>query len=328
MVDARPVRSCLMFAAACDGARIETIEGYADDALMTQLRDAFARHHALQCGFCTSGMLATARDLVARLPTPEEARIRNELSGNLCRCTGYVGIVKAIAEVISQRQAMGIEATHLPRVRSAPKGFAPFEAKRTAALSPKNRSTSRVATVNGWTTVEREVVLNHAADAVWRHFGDLRAVAACVPGVSLDEIDAGRFTGRIEVRFGLITACFEGEGTYSLSEPSRAGDLTGKAKDRNGQSNLTGSMAFRLEQGRSLESTRVAATFRFKIEGLLAQFNRPELVTGFVDFLLGLFIANCERVIAGGTASTRGLNAFALAWAVVIAKVRSLLKRS
>jgi carbon-monoxide dehydrogenase small subunit len=69
---------------------------------MDILREAFAQHHGLQCGFCTPGMLITARDIVTRLPDADEARVREELAGNLCRCTGYVGIVRAILRVLTQ----------------------------------------------------------------------------------------------------------------------------------------------------------------------------------------------------------------------------------
>jgi len=73
--------------------------------VMGELREAFSAEHALQCGYCTPGMLVTARDIVLRLPDADEARIRLELSGNLCRCTGYVGIVRAIAKVLNARKA-------------------------------------------------------------------------------------------------------------------------------------------------------------------------------------------------------------------------------
>jgi len=104
MIDGAPARSCITLAVACDGAEIRTVESFDDDPVMTQLRAAFSAEHALQCGFCTPGMLATARDIVTRLPEVDEARIRRELSGNLCRCTGYVGIVKAIARVLRDRR--------------------------------------------------------------------------------------------------------------------------------------------------------------------------------------------------------------------------------
>src|SRR5918992_1217028 len=100
-IDGAPARSCITYAVACEGAEVRTIEGFDDDPLMTELREAFAAEHALQCGYCTPGMLVTARDIVLRLPNADEARIRRELSGNLCRCTGYMGIVRAIQRVLS-----------------------------------------------------------------------------------------------------------------------------------------------------------------------------------------------------------------------------------
>jgi carbon-monoxide dehydrogenase small subunit len=104
MIDGAPARSCITLAVACDGAEIRTVESFDDDPVMAQLRAAFTAEHALQCGFCTPGMMATARDVVIRLPGADEARIRRELSGNLCRCTGYVGIVRAIARVLAERR--------------------------------------------------------------------------------------------------------------------------------------------------------------------------------------------------------------------------------
>ena len=103
-LDGAPARSCIAFAAACDGATVRTIEAFDDDPVMAELRAAFTAEHALQCGYCTPGMLITARDIVTRLPDADEARIRKELSGNLCRCTGYMGIVSAIKRVLSARR--------------------------------------------------------------------------------------------------------------------------------------------------------------------------------------------------------------------------------
>jgi carbon-monoxide dehydrogenase small subunit len=103
-IDGAPARSCITFAVACDGAEVRTIEGFAQDPVMAELRAAFTAEHALQCGYCTPGMLVTARDIVMRLPDADEARIRKELSGNLCRCTGYMGIVRAIERVLVARR--------------------------------------------------------------------------------------------------------------------------------------------------------------------------------------------------------------------------------
>ena len=102
MIDGAPARSCITFAVGCDGADVRTIEGFDEDPLMDALREAFSAEHALQCGYCTPGMLMSARDIVTRLPAADEARVREELAGNLCRCTGYVGIVRAILSVLEQ----------------------------------------------------------------------------------------------------------------------------------------------------------------------------------------------------------------------------------
>ena len=106
VLDGAPARSCIAFAVACEGAAIRTIEGFDGDSTMAALRSAFAAEHALQCGYCTPGMLVTARDIVERLPDATEEMIRTELAGNLCRCTGYVGIVRAIARVLGERKRL------------------------------------------------------------------------------------------------------------------------------------------------------------------------------------------------------------------------------
>lgn len=104
LMNGEPVRSCITFAVVADGTEITTIEGFDDDEPMAQLRQAFHENHALQCGYCTPGMLVAARDIVTRLPDADEARVRLELAGNLCRCTGYVGIVNAILAVLEERR--------------------------------------------------------------------------------------------------------------------------------------------------------------------------------------------------------------------------------
>jgi len=100
LMDGAPVRSCLTLAAAADGRSIKTVEGYDNDEVMKIIRRCFAEFHGVQCGFCTSGMLATAYDIVNRLPNADRERIKLELSGNICRCTGYLGIVNAIEEAL------------------------------------------------------------------------------------------------------------------------------------------------------------------------------------------------------------------------------------
>jgi len=102
-VDGALVRGCLMFAAQADGCRVETIEGVAGTGEIFDLQQAFAEENALQCGFCTPGMLLTAHEILRLNPSADEGEIRNGLSGNYCRCTGYHAIVKAVRKVGAAR---------------------------------------------------------------------------------------------------------------------------------------------------------------------------------------------------------------------------------
>jgi carbon-monoxide dehydrogenase small subunit len=94
--DAEPVKSCMLLAVQADGSRIATIEALAGDGELTPLQQAFNEHHALQCGYCTPGMLMSAAALLERNPRPTEEEVRIAIQGNICRCTGYVNIVEAV----------------------------------------------------------------------------------------------------------------------------------------------------------------------------------------------------------------------------------------
>jgi len=102
-VDGAVVRGCLMLAVQCDGARVETIEGVSDSGAIADLQDAFAKRNALQCGYCTPGMLLAAEELLAAGGALSREKIRAHISGNYCRCTGYEAIVDAIETVVQSR---------------------------------------------------------------------------------------------------------------------------------------------------------------------------------------------------------------------------------
>jgi len=104
LLDGKPVRSCITLAVTCEGHAVTTLEGLENDPTMAELRDAFSAEHALQCGFCSPGMLVSARDLVLRKPDIDDRALRIEMSGNLCRCTGYLGIVRAVRRVLGARK--------------------------------------------------------------------------------------------------------------------------------------------------------------------------------------------------------------------------------
>ena len=98
----KTIKSCMMLAIQADGAEIETVEAMAADGELNQLQEAFRKHHGLQCGYCTSGILMSADFLLERNPTPTEEEIREGIQGNICRCTGYVNIVRAVKEASGQ----------------------------------------------------------------------------------------------------------------------------------------------------------------------------------------------------------------------------------
>jgi carbon-monoxide dehydrogenase small subunit len=99
LVDGRPVNACMMLAVEADGASLRTIEGEADPERLSALQQAFIDHHAVQCGFCTPGMIISAQALLERNPRPSEEEIIEAISGNLCRCTGYTAIIAAVRAV-------------------------------------------------------------------------------------------------------------------------------------------------------------------------------------------------------------------------------------
>ncbi|MGE0007297.1 MAG: 2Fe-2S iron-sulfur cluster-binding protein [Parvibaculaceae bacterium] len=330
MADGKPIRSCIAFAGSCDGVRIETVEGFADDRTMQRLRSAFSRHHALQCGFCTPGMLVTARDIVARFGDPDESTVRRELAGNLCRCTGYVGIVAAILDVIAERNGLGERAEAAAAPLPVPrKGFTPFEAARRKSAPPRPGSgAARVRAEGNWTVVQRDFVLEHPPERVWALFSDMKKVGSCVPGASVDSVTENTFAGSVEVRFGLIKASIGGTGVFENHGESRSGFFEGRGEDRQGRSQVRGRLDYRILSGPQPASAAVEVDFRFEIQGRLAQFNRPELVAGFADHILAQFATTCDGVLAGREiGAAQGLSATGVGLAVLRAWLKSLIER-
>ena len=107
LMDGEAVNACMVLAAEADGRALETIEGEAKDGRLSAIQAAFNRHHAVQCGFCTPGMILSVRDLLARNPTPTVDEIREGIEGNFCRCTGYQQIVEAVLDVSGQPAGKG-----------------------------------------------------------------------------------------------------------------------------------------------------------------------------------------------------------------------------
>jgi carbon-monoxide dehydrogenase small subunit len=215
LVDGRPVRSCITFAVACDGQSVTTIEGYRDDPVMSRLRAAFTAHHALQCGYCTPGMLASARDIVLRLPQADERRVRAELSGNLCRCTGYQGIVDAVLSVLRTLRDQPDSTVEALRAELAAAGVASAELPSLATLSsgvaPSAAGSMSAQTAGGAT------VGAAAAPAPMAPHAD-----AAVPVASTDQPVAGGRASGVSVSASMLSVPPAAALSSSAGEPAAA----------------------------------------------------------------------------------------------------------
>jgi aerobic carbon-monoxide dehydrogenase small subunit len=290
LIDGKPGRSCIAYAVQCEGSEVRTIEGFESDALMRSLREAFSREHALQCGFCTPGMLIAARDLVQRLPAADEQRIREEMSGNLCRCTGYLGIVRAIASVIKARGAAN-EAPAEEKPKPAPVSFTPVQTSSPVAEEAARRP------VSGGTRIEDAFSVQHPAALVWNAFADMAAVAACLPGAQISEQRGDSLKGRIEVKFGPMRAAFVGAASVERDAAARRGIIRGAGQDALSSSRARGDIAYAIvEEGP--QRTRVVVSIDYSLQGPLAQFSRGGLVQQFVAGMVAEFAANLDRNLA------------------------------
>jgi len=308
LVDGKPVRSCITYAVQCEGADVRTIEGFEDDGVMAELRKAFSREYALQCGFCTPGMLIAARDLVLRLPGADERRIREEMSGNLCRCTGYVGIVRAISSVAEARRA----SNELPLQEAKappPPRFMPREQKPEPAVA---------APVAAGTRIEAEVIVKQPLEALWAAFADMPAVAACLPGAEITESSANAVKGRIQVKFGPMRASFAGGATLERDEQAKRGAIRGAGQDALSSSRARGDIVYQLAAAGG-GATRIRISIDYNLQGPLAQFSRGGLVKELVGRMIAEFGANLERQLTGGRDATppraREVDALGVLWA-------------
>jgi aerobic carbon-monoxide dehydrogenase small subunit len=298
LIAGAPARSCLTYAVACDGLAIDTIEGFDDDPIMAELREAFSREHALQCGFCTPGMLIAARDIVRRLPDIDEPRIRVELSGNLCRCTGYRGIVNAVRSVIEARGAQ-------PVAREAGQGVAPatplvtFVPKSEGVAAPVAPAAASDESRQGWTRLEESFVIRKPPATVWDAFADIPAIAACLPGATLAEHDAGAVKGKMSVRLGPISASFDGSAVIEREDAALRGVIRGAGRDRGTGSRTKGEVSYRLEPEDDGRQTRVLLSVAYSLQGALAQFSRSGIARDLGRRLVADFAANLNARLAG-----------------------------
>jgi carbon-monoxide dehydrogenase small subunit len=282
LLNDEPIRSCINYAALCDGASIQTIEGLADDAVTTALRAAFTAEHALQCGYCTPGMLVTARDIVLRLPGADDDRVRLELAGNLCRCTGYNGIVKAIRRVLDA----GVIA---PAVVPGPvPAVLPIAAAASARTTPSGPG------------LAQEMRIGLPVEAVWAAVQDPAFVASCVPGVTITAVENGRIEGEMLASLGPISAQFTGQATIAFDQDARQGWITGEGHDKASGTRLSGETAFAVMREGD-DATLISLDITYALRGALAQFGRGPIVKVFAAEIASAVARNLETRLRGGT---------------------------
>ena len=339
LLDGVPARSCITYAVACEGAEVTTIEGLDEDNVTTELRAAFTREHALQCGYCTPGMLVSARDLVLRLSRADERLIRVGLSGNLCRCTGYVGIVRAVQSVIEARRARDIAP--MPdggRKILGPVGSGRSGAERTERVRSAGSEQASPETVGSIpsipdfipaTVLEQQFNVAHPPEQVFAMFDDIAAVAACLPGASLTAPPKPeRVEGAIRVRIGPIAATFQGAARVERNPADMSGHIVGIGSDRRSRSSTQGEIRYRLvpiEQG-----TRVDLSIGYTLTGMLAQVGRPGLVRDLAARLTAEFAGNLDRRLSGtplAEAAPAELNGTALLFGLLRARVAGWVGR-
>jgi carbon-monoxide dehydrogenase small subunit len=342
LVDGVPTRSCITFATACDGADVTTIEGLDDDDIATELRAAFTREHALQCGYCTPGMLVSARDLVMRLPDADEQAIRIGMSGNLCRCTGYVGIVRAVASVIEARRARAIAArpdagrTVLGPAGSghaactAPQKLAPV--KPIAVDVPGVVTPLTIPDFTPSTVMEQQFSVAHAPAKVFALFDDIAAVASCLPGATLTGTPRPeRVDGAIKVKIGPISANFTGAARVERDEAHLAGRIIGIGNDQRSRSTTQGEIRYRLLPENEDKSTRVELAIGYSLTGMLAQVGRSGLVRDLAARLVSEFAGNLDRRLSGDTTSATSraadLNGISLVFGLLRDRAARMLQR-
>jgi carbon-monoxide dehydrogenase small subunit len=331
LIDGEPARSCIAYAIQCDGAAVQTIEGFDGDPVMQELRAAFSREHALQCGFCTSGMLIAARDIVQRLPCADERRIRVELSGNLCRCTGYLGIVNAVRSVVEARgsaPAATDAAPAAPAVRLA--AFVPtaMDTAGTPTMAPLAAAPEELR--KGWTRFEESFVIIKPPATVWEVFSDIPAVAACLSGAEVTEHDEQTARGRMTVKLGPILASFSGSAVIERDDRSLRGVIRGAGSDKGTGSRTKGDIVYRLAPEGAGQQTRVFLTVEYNLQGALAQFSRSSLAQELGRRLVTDFAANLNAHLGGtdaGKETRVHLDAGRLLWSWLRDRLRRVLGR-
>jgi aerobic carbon-monoxide dehydrogenase small subunit len=340
LIDGQPARSCITYVVMCDGAVVQTIEGLEHDTAIVALRRAFSEEHGLQCGYCTPGMLITARDIILRLPGADQKRIRNELSGNLCRCTGYVGIVRAISRVLRERRDGALSSLADERGPLGPVGMRRAQSTNTRAAAPFSIAALGEGTDIGEADAAglggrkpnvkicHSFAVSRPRDEVWLFFADFARVVSCLPGASLTKPPSdGNIEGKITVKLGPIIANFVGHARVVRDDSRHCGLILGAGSDQLAGSRAAGEVEYALEATRP-DETHVTLVIRALLSGALAQFGRTGILEDLTAQITRTFARNIESDLSGVPSSLRpgsSLEVGSLFWSVLKARARKIV---
>ena len=332
LLDGAPIRSCITFAVACQGREVETIESFEQDSLMRDLRESFSNEHGLQCGFCTSGMLITAHDICKRKPRANEQEIRIELSGNLCRCTGYVGIVNAVKSVIEARASSAAATTAITQILPAARAlepFAPLQAPEDTTAHGTTERLSGITSPEKGMMIAESVVIEALAADVWKALSNIPTAASCLPGAEVKEYTETSAKGRVQTKFGPMRASFDGAASITRNDKEMVGSIRGAGIDNLSKTRARGDLTYRVVPVNEGTATRIEINLTYNLVGPLAQFSRSGLIKDFAHRLMMEFGRNLKDRIAEPDAPLRQaeLRASALFFSVLYERIKRLFVR-
>ncbi|MBO0826333.1 MAG: SRPBCC family protein, partial [Streptosporangiales bacterium] len=328
LVDGEAARSCLLFAVQCEGADVVTVEGLGTPDAQHPLQQAFSHHHALQCGFCTPGFLMSAYDLLAHRTDVQPDELPEELSGVLCRCTGYRNIVAAVADVaaacpegVPEPGNLG-ERTLVGRRAGDMTHHAPERSEQEASRAPE-----RVAVPSGTPTTRVDVSarMTSPVEKVWDVLGDVERLAPCLPGAEVTEaIGEDRYRGRARVSLGPIRLVFNGVAqVIERDADRRLLHVVGQGADAGGSRTQAD---MRIVVYEADDGTTLHAEADLYLSGRIAQFGRA-LAGDVSRRMFEDFAAALDEAAATGSAPARRRAGLRLAVGAALAGIGGVVRR-
>ncbi|TDV98737.1 carbon-monoxide dehydrogenase small subunit [Halomonas alkaliantarctica] len=328
LIDGIPQRSCIAFAVDCDNTQITTIEGFDEDPTMQDLRSSFSKHHALQCGFCTSGMLVSARDIVLRLGETDESRIKMELAGNLCRCTGYTGIVDAVYSAAKGKQPVGSAGPAIELSKVDDDQVTVENSSEAVEVEPRVKQFEKSDDFPN--SIHQSINVDLPPSEAWAVVRDLKTAASCIPGAEVVSLNDSEVSGKMNMALGPIRANFTGDGTYEINDENYEGWMTAGGRDAMTGSTVTGRITWSVK-GDGSSGSLIEVELAWKLTGALAQFGRGGIVTETVRRLATMFGENLEQLLREGSLSetrNQSVGFRTLIWPVIKSLVAKIFTRN